>query len=93
MRISLFNYTMLGYILPITISLPPQKEILDQTYILKSTVQTDVLFSIASHPGIFYKNLLLFTIDLCRCLQSCLISSMIFGEKLDFTTANHKRIY
>ena len=53
MKISLFNYTILGYILPITISLPPRKEILDQTYILKSTVQTDDLFSIASDPEIF----------------------------------------
>ena len=31
--------------------------------------------------------------DLRRFLQSSLISSRIFDEKLDFPTANHKRIY
>ena len=30
--------------------------------------------------------------DLCRCLQPYLISSTTFGEKLDFTTANYKRV-
>ena len=69
------------------------KEILDQTYIFKCTVQTDNLFSIASHPGIFQTNLLLFITDLCRCLQSCPIPSATFGEKLVFTGANHKRKY
>ena len=38
-------------------------------------------------------NLLLFTRNLCRCLQPCVISSTTFGEKLAFTTPNHKRIY
>ena len=52
MKIDLFNL-MLGYILPTTVSLPPRKEILDQTHILKPTVQTDNLFSIASHPRVF----------------------------------------
>ena len=51
------------------------KEILDQTHIFKSTFQTDNLFSIASHPGIFQRNLLLFIRNLCRCLQPCLTSS------------------
>ena len=91
MKISLFNYTVLGYILPITIFLPPRKEILNQTYVLKSTFQTDDLFSIASHPGIFQKNLVSFTRDLCRCFQPCLISSSTFGGTPDFTTVNHKR--
>ena len=81
MKISLFNYSVLGYILPTTISLPPREEILDQTHIFKSTVQTDNLSAIAFHPGIFQANLLLFIRDLCRCLQPCLISSMTFGEK------------
>ena len=35
------------------------KDILDQTHIFKSKVQTDNLFSIASHPGVFLENLLL----------------------------------
>ena len=47
----------------------------------------------AFHPRIFQTNLLLFIRDLCSCLQPCLISSTIFGKKLDFTTANHKILY
>ena len=62
-------------------------------YICKSTVQTDSLFFIASHPGMFQINLLLFIRDLCRCLQPYLLSCTTFGKKLDFTNANHKRIY
>ena len=41
----------------------PVQEILDQTHIFKYTVQTDHLFSIASHPGIFQTNLPLFIRD------------------------------
>ena len=52
-------------------------------------MQTDNLFSIASHPGIFQTNLLLFIRELCTCLQPFLISSTTLGEELDFTTANH----
>ena len=48
---------------------------------------------LASHPRIFQTNLLLFLRDLSRRLQPCLISSTTFGKKLDFTTAEHKRIY
>ena len=90
MKISLFNNSMLGYILPITV-----KEILERnsTHIFKSTIQTDNLHSIASHPGIFQKNLLLIIRDLCRSLQPCIIFSTTFGEKLDFTTANHIKEY
>ena len=68
MKISLFNYTMLGYILPIAISLPLRKEILGQSHIFESTVQTDNLFSVA-----FQTNLLFFNKDLCRYLQACLL--------------------
>ena len=63
------------------------------THIFKSTIQTDNLLSIASHPTIFQKNLLLIIRDLCRSLQPCVISSTTFGEKLDFTTANHIKEY
>ena len=35
------------------------KDILDQTHIFKSKVQTDNLLSVASHPGVFLENLLL----------------------------------
>ena len=58
------------------------KEILGQTHIFTYTIQTDQ----KSNP-----NLLLFIMDVCKCLQPCLISSTTFGEKLDFTTANHKK--
>ena len=68
MKISLFNYTMLGYILPIAISLPLRKEILGQSHIFESIVQTDNLFSVA-----FQTNLLFFNKDLCRYLQACLL--------------------
>ena len=68
MKISLFNYTMLGYILPIAIPLPLRKEILGQSHIFESTVQTDNLFSVA-----FQTNLLFFNKDLCRYLQACLL--------------------
>ena len=65
------------------------------THIFKFAVQSDNLFSIASHPGKFQTNLLLFIRDLCacRCLQSSVITSTTFGEKLDFSTANHKKVY
>ena len=68
MKISLFNYTMLGYILPIAISLPLRKEILGQSHIFESIVQTDNLFSVA-----FQTNLLFFNKDLYRYLQACLL--------------------
>ena len=73
MKISLFNYTMLGYILPIAISVPLRKEILGQSHIFESTVQTDNLFSVAFQPGVFQTNLLFFIKDLCRYLQACLL--------------------
>ena len=47
----------------------------------------------ASHSEIFQTNLLLFIKDLCRCLQACLTFSTTFGDKLDFTTANHIKEY
>ena len=42
------------------------KEILDQNHIFKYIVQTDNLFSIASHQAIFQTTILLFIRDLCR---------------------------
>ena len=52
MKISLFNYSMVAYILPIAISLPPRllKETLDEAHIFKSTVQADNLFSYSMLP-------------------------------------------
>ena len=60
------------------------KEILDQTHFFKYTVLARNI------SGKFYI-ILLFVRNLCRCLQPCLITSTIFGEKIDFTTAKHKR--
>ena len=63
------------------------EEILDQPIFL------DNLLPIASNPGIFQTNLLLIIRDLYTSLQPCVISSTTFGEKLDFTTANHIKEY
>ena len=51
-KISLFNYSMVAYILPVAISLPPRllKESLDESHIFKSTVHTDNLFSYSMLP-------------------------------------------
>ena len=94
MKISSFNYSILGYILPIT-SLPPNfyKRSSWPTHIFKSRIQTNNLPSIASHAGIFQTNLLLIIEDLCRSLQPCVISSTAFGEKLDYYCQPCKRIY
>ena len=59
MKISLFNYSMLGYISTITTSIPHINKINScPTHILKPTYQTGLQAS--SHPGIFQANLPLF---------------------------------
>ena len=59
MKISLFNYSMLGYISPITASLPHiYRRNSCPTHIFKSTHQTGL--QVSSHPGVFQINLLLF---------------------------------
>ena len=59
MKISLFNYSMLGYISPITTSLPHiYRRNSCPTHIFKPTHQTWLQAS--SHPGIFQTNLPLF---------------------------------
>ena len=59
MKISLFNYSMLGYISPITTSLPHiYRRNTCPTHIFKPTHQTWIQAS--SHPGIFQTNLPLF---------------------------------
>ena len=88
MKISLFNYSMLGYISPITTSLPHiYRRNSCPTHIFKPT--THQTSSIIPPRNISDK----FTIiwDLCRFLQPGLISSMIFCKKLDFPTVNHNR--
>ena len=83
MKISLFNYSMLGYISPITTSLPIYRRSSCPTHTL------DLTSSIIPPRNISDK----FTIiwDLCRFLQPGLISSTIFCKKLDFPTVNHNR--
>ena len=82
-KISLFNYYMLGYIPPITTSLPYiYSRNSCPTHILKPIHQTWPQAS--SHPGIFQTNLPLIIWDLCRFLQQGPISSTIFCKKLDF---------
>ena len=88
MKISLFNYSMLGYIAPITTSLPHIlyiEEILVQPIALNPN--TRLTSSIIPPRNISDK----FTIiwDLCRFLQPGLISSSIFCKKLDFPTVKH----
>ena len=85
MKISLFNSPMLGYISPITTSLPDiYRRNSCPTHIFKPTHQTS---SIISPSNISDK----FTIiwDLCRFLQSGLNSCTIFRKKLDFPSVNH----
>ena len=83
MNISLLNYSMLGYISPVTTSLPHiYRRNSRPTHIFKPTHQTWLQAS--SHPGIFQTNLPLIIWDLCRFLQQGLISSTIFCKKLDF---------
>ena len=94
-KISLFNYSMLGYILPRTIFQPHhlQKKFLTKSTFLNAQSKLVTCFLYQTTPDIFQTNLILFIRDLCRCLQPCLISSTTFGEKLAFTTANHIWIY
>ena len=91
MKISLFNYAILGYILPIKTYLPYiYRRRSCPMHIFKPTHQAWLVAS--SHRGIFQTNLP-FIRDLCRFLQPGLISSTIFCKELDFTTAsiNHNR--
>ena len=82
MKISLFNYSMLGYISPITTSLPHiYRRNSCPTHIFKLIHQTG--FQASSHPGLFQTNLPI-SWDLCRFLQPGLISSTIFCKKLYF---------
>ena len=88
MKIFLFNYSMLGYISPITTSLPHiYRRNSCPTHIFKPTHQTGLQAS--SHRNISYKFITIW--DLCRFLQPGLISSTIFCKKLDFPTVNHSR--
>ena len=85
MKISLFNYSMLGYISPITTSLSHiYRRNSCPTHIFKTTHETGHQAS-----RIFQINLPLFGTFVARFLQPGLISSTIFCNKLDFPTVNH----
>ena len=87
MEISLFNYSMLGCISPITTSLPHNyRRNSSPIDIFKPTLQPGTS-SIMPHRNISDK----FTIiqDLRRFLQPGLISATIFCKKLDFPSVNH----
>ena len=88
MKISLFNYCMLGYISPITTSLPHiYRRNSCLTHILKPTLR----LYFKHHPNQEFSESDKFTIiwDLCRFLQPGLISSTIFCKKLDFLSVKH----
>ena len=97
MKITLFNYSIPGYISPNNNYPTPKsiEEVLDQPIFLNS--QTKLDFS--SDNPYFYclppRNISdKFTLigDVCRFLQTDLISSTIIHEKLAVPTANHKKI-
>ena len=85
-KISLFSYSVLGYISPITTSLPHiYRRNSCPTHIFKPTHQTGL--QVSSHRNISGKFTTIW--DLRRFLQPGLISSTIFCKKLDFPTVNH----
>ena len=86
MKISLFSYSMLGYISPITTLPYIYRGNSCLTHIFKPTHQTG--FEVSSHLGIFQTNLPLFRNFLDFYNQ---FTSKIFCKKLDFPTANHNR--
>ena len=90
MKISLFAYSMLGYISPITTSLPLiiQKKFWSNPYLQIHT--PGWTSSIISPKNISDKFTIIWDF-FCRFLQPGLISSTIFCKKLDFPTVNHNR--
>ena len=82
MKISLFNYSMLGYILYKNL-LPPYLYIFWSNPCFKIHTPDWAL-------GILLRNITIIR-DLCGFLQPALISTVILCKKLDFATVNHKR--
>ena len=87
MKISLFSYSMLGYISPITTSLP---------YIYRNSCPTHISLNLHTrldfkhHPTQeYFRQIYHYLGPFCRFLQPGLISSTIFCKKLDFPTVNH----
>ena len=90
MNISLFNYSMLGYISPTTTSLSHIYRVNScPTNILKPTHQT---LDFKHHPTQeYFRQIYHYLGPFCRFLLPGLISSTIFCKKLVFPTVNHKR--
>ena len=79
---------MLGYISPITTSLPQiYRRILVQPISLNPRTRLDF----KHHPTQEYFRQFTIIWDLCRFLQPGQISSTIFYKKLDFPTISHNR--
>ena len=90
MKISLFNYSMLGYISPITTSLSHiYRRNSCPTHIFKRTHQT----GLSAHPTQEYFRQMINLPLLGTFVDptTTLITSTIFCKKLDFPTANHNR--
>ena len=89
MKISLFDYSMLGYISPITASLSHIYRNPCPTHI-SLYPQTRLHFK--DHPiqG-YFRKIYHYLGAFCRFLQPGLISSTIFCKKLDFPFVNHNR--
>ena len=86
MKISLLNYSMCGYISPITTSLLHiYRGNSCQTHIFKPTDLTGIQAS--SHPGIFQTHLPLFGTYVDFYTRSNFL--YVFCQKLDFPTAKH----
>ena len=88
MKISLFNYSILGYISPIT-SLPHiYRRNSCPTHIFKPTLRLDF----KHHPTQeYFRQIYHYLGPFCRFLQPGLISTTMFCKKLDFPTVNHNR--
>ena len=84
MKITSFNYSMLGYISLITTSLP-------YIYRRNSCPNHTPDRALSTIPPRNISDKFTITWDLCRFLQPGLISSTIFCKKLDFPTVNHNR--
>ena len=86
MKISLFNYSVLDYISPITTSLPHiYRRNSRPTYIFNPTHQT----GLQAHPAQEYFRQIYHYLGPLQISTPGLISSMIFCKKLDFPTVNH----
>ena len=88
MKISLFNYSMLGYIAPITTSLLHiYRRNSCPAHIFKSKYQIDF----KRHPTQeYFRQIYHYLGRFCRFLLPGLISSTIFCKKVVFPSVNHK---